>query len=42
MLLQIIIDNRKEMEILKKKLTSLTLHMREQERNSHLETIESK
>ena len=42
MLLQIIIDNQKEMEILKKKITSLTLQVREQERSSHLETIKSK
>ena len=43
LLLQIIIGNQKEMEILKEKITSLTLQVRKREESSsHLETMESK
>ena len=43
MLLQIIIDNQKEIEMSKEKITSLTLQVTEQdERSGQLETMESK
>ena len=41
--LQIIIDNQKEIEMSKEKITSLTLQVTEQdERSGQLETMESK